>query len=202
MRTEPQILLDDYNRWRLQTGALEARRQSGQFVRSFKETPERLQLFTDMAIWCRTHKIDPRLWIYLLFRARAWTFAPQLLPGHLMSKKMLTRYPGLAEKALTGYRYHIQDAYATEAPFDPNWELSSGTEMLKSRYQALGDHQRCMRETVDRTMGFHPKSTPCQSCPIRRQCAEQLQKLIPEFDIVALRNGDITVEQAKASVHG
>lgn len=118
-----------------------------------------------------------------------------------MSERMVGRYEQMASKALDGYRFHLLAEYKKDRPYDPNWEMSPLSEAIKKRYASIGDAQRCMRETLERTLGFHPKSGTCQSCPLRQQCAEQLQKMIPEFDIVALREGKISPEEAQARVH-
>lgn len=202
-KQEARRLFQEYNSWRLQTGGLEKRRAEGKYVGAFKETPERVQIFLDMAAWCREQSIDPRLWLYLLFRSRGWTFAPQMTPSHLQSKTMIPRYARFMEHGnLDGYRLHVVQTqkHVTEK-FDPNWEISYTVEALKDRYLALGQAQRCMRETLERTYGYHPKSKVCNVCPLRQQCALQLQRLVPEFDIIALRDGKMSPAEAQSKVH-
>lgn len=155
-------------------------------------------MFIDTAEWCRSREIDPRLWIYLLFRARMWTWAPQLAAHHLMSEKMISRYEKLSERALNGYRDHVSSG-KTKSKYDPNWQLTASVEALKRLYSQNGDVQRCMRESIDKTLGYHPKSSTCQVCPIQQQCSQQLVQLV-DFDILALRRGDITPEQARAGM--
>jgi hypothetical protein len=196
-KQEARVLFSDYNRWRLQTGGIERRRAEGGFIGVFKETPERLALFEATAKWCREKKIDPRLWIYLLFRARSWSYAPRMEPGHLMSENMLERYESLSRRALDGYRAATTK---TQRHFDPNVDISHAAEALKRQYAAQGQQQRCMRETLERTLGYHPKSSTCLACPMRGPCERQLAALAPEFDIVMLRRGEISVETARRAV--
>lgn len=200
MIEEARVLFADYNRWRLQTSSIEKKRSEGVFVRTFKETPERLALFQKLALWCRDRGLDPRLWVYLLFRSRAWTFPPPLLENHFLSERMVPKYHKMADRALDGYRRHLRDYYGKNTPFDPNWEISAYSEAMKERYASYGDQDRCVRETVDNTLGFHPKSPVCVVCPARSICLQQLRQLIPEFDILALREGRISPETAKLAV--
>lgn len=205
MKMDPKIearqLLDDYNLWRMQTSSIIKKRSEGAFINFFKSNPERIELLQETAIWCRSKGIDPRLWIYLLFRARKWMFSPQLNKSHLMSEKMAERYPDISVTALDGYRKYIQiQSGKDDLPFDPNWEISPGAEAVKRTYASYNDYARCMRESLDTTLGYHPKSPTCISCPLANDCSNQLRKLIPEFDIVALRAGKITPAQAKAAV--
>ncbi len=68
--------------------------------------------------------------------------------------------------------------------------------MLKKRYVMWGNQARCMSEMETETFGYHPKSEVCQSCQARHQCAAILQSKVG-FDIMALRLGSITTEQAR-----
>lgn len=209
-KNEALQLLHDYNRWRAQTGNIAEKRRQGiwlggpikaQRVRNGKVIEDRLPLFAQTAAWCKERGIDPRLWIYLLFRARLWTFPPQLNASHLMSEKMIGRYEQLAKRSLDCYRTELQ--YEHEAkmggrPFDPHRDISKGNEILKRRYLDMNQSERCMRETLERTFGFHPKSDVCTICPLRLSCERQLRDLVPAFDIVALRRGEISVDAARA----
>lgn len=197
---EARTLLGDYNRWRLHTASVEKIRQQGGWVRTFKENPERLAMFAQMASWCRERSFDPRLWIYILFRSRAWMFAPQLSPSHLMSEKMAQRYDKLTERSLDGYRGQILSEGKQKKTLDPNVDLIPSAEKTKQRYAEYGQPDLCMRDTLSFTLGFHPKSEICQQCSLQAACKKQLGQLVPEFDLIALREGKITVEQAKAAV--
>jgi hypothetical protein len=162
-----------------------------------KQTDERVELFEKMIAWCRLRELDPRLYLYVLFKARMWTFAPQLREGHLMSEKMVSRYQKMTEKdCLDGYRQYVY----TEKPefvLDPNKDIIPRAEAMKQRYRNYGQFERCMVETPETTFGFHPKSPTCAACPIQAECKNRLSGLV-SFDIQALREGKITVEQARA----
>ena len=190
-------LFNAYRGWWLQTSNIQARRQKHP-VTPHKMTPERLELFRDMVYFCREKKLDPRLWLYLLFRVRRWTFAPRLTRGCLLSEKMVSRYNRMiAKECLDGYRRITYQKDTLD--FDPNRDLSSRAEALKLRYEKYSEKERCMLETPDRTYGFHPESKVCQRCLIRQECLQNLQNMV-SFDILALREGRITADQAKATV--
>lgn len=190
----------DFQRYRLQTASIQKVRANAGWARMHKETPERLQLFEQTASWCRERQIDPRLWIYNLFRSRSWTFPPQLQANHLMSENLIPKYERLGYQVLDGYRERFTPK-KKGPPFDPHVDISFTAEALKKLYQSQGDQARCLRETTDRTLGWHPKSSTCMTCPLAMQCRENLAKLV-DFDIVGLREGRLTVEEAKAVVRG
>ena len=198
-KDEAAKLFLDYNAYRLQTLSIQTRRDRGEYVNSYKLTLDRLNLFLEMAEWCRERQLDPRLWLYVLFRARKWTFPPQLKKSHLCSKNMIERYKKVAEKDyLDGYRAKLLDEQTeTATDFDPNRDLNHSTEGLKKWFLEKHLEQKCMSESFVRTLGFHPKSLHCANCALREPCAKQLIDFV-DFDIMALRRGEITAAQAKA----
>lgn len=199
-KKEARTLFHDFNRWRKQTAFAEKIRAEGKFYSNYKETPERLEIFEDLAVWCRGHQIDPRLWVYILFKARSWMFPPKLQASHLKSDNILKRYEKLTTSSLDGYRTHILREYGDiELAFDPNWEISFYAEAIKKKYTEQGDYTRCMREIFENTLGYHPKSNVCQKCPVRKQCEFELRRFV-DFDIMSLRRGDITPAQARAQI--
>jgi hypothetical protein len=154
-------------------------------------------LFEDMAIWCRERGIDPRLWLYGLFRVRRWLAAPRLTRSNLMSEKMIPKYNALT--LLDGYRLRLrreQDNHTSGDAYDPNRDLNTTIESRKQYYVGSGQADRCMREMME-TLGFHPKSSACLRCPEKMNCRMKLEALV-DFDIIALRNGAITQAQAMA----
>ena len=190
----------DFNHYRFQTSNIAAKRARGEFVRGFKPTADRLALFEEVIVWCRERGIDPRLWIYMLFRGRSWSFAPSLTKGSLMSENMIKKYNKLDDRDyLDGYRRHIDDDLERTDPnaWDPNRDINHSVEALKARYAEKRDHDRCIREIFARTLGYHPKSAVCRACPYGDVCAKQLVGYV-DFDIMALRLGEITAEVAKA----
>ena len=200
---EARSLFEDYNRFRLQTSAIAKLRSLGKFVRPLKLEPKgqpsRLPIMVEMVEWCRAQGIDPRLWLYLLFRRRRWLHAPLLARSHLCSEKMVDGYHAAAHRALDGYRFQLLE-HRPQRPFDPNVDLSYAAEAAQRRFQQANDPYRCMSETVERTLGWHPQSRACKVCPIAKACQDNLRALVPEFDLVALREGRITPEAAQAAV--
>ena len=193
-------LFKDYGNYRLQTLNIAKRKANGDFVGQYKPTTERIKLFCDMAEWCRERKIDPRLWLFLLFRMRRWTFAPQLKAAHLMSENAIPKYWTFVESDyLDGYRRYL-DAQGVQKKksthFDPNYDLSTAAEQLKRWYVTRGLEARCVQDVLTRTYGYHPKSQVCPTCPAQAACIEVIQGHC-DFDIVALRNDEITVAEAQ-----
>ena len=195
MVTEAERLFADYNFYWLMTGRIQEYRASGRYIRPYKFTQARAELFSDLAAWCRDRGIDPRLWIYTLFRARCWRFAPQLARGHLLSEAMVERYRRL--RGLDGYRRRVLETLPSEA-YDPNRDLNSTVESRKAYYASSGQTERCMREMVE-TLGYHPRSAICAGCPSRASCRSKLEGFV-DFDIIALREGRLTAEQAMMQV--
>lgn len=194
-RDEAIKLFNAYRVWWLQTSNIQKRREERP-INLHKQTEERVQLFQKLITWCGERELDPRLYLYSLFRGRRWLFAPQLREGHLMSENMISRYKKMVEKeCLGGYRQFLDVA----EEFDPNRDMTPSVEALKSRYLKYGQADRCMLETPATTFGYHPKSPLCQTCPLRIECENRLQSLVG-FDIQALRRGEITADQARAQL--
>lgn len=189
--SEEERLFGAYNTWRLQTASV----TSKPFRRTLASKPERLRLMGRMAAWCRERDLDPRLWLYWLFRSRKWMFAPKLEPGVLMTSnpKMIERYRWMVDrKCLDGYRLNRD----RPAAIDPNVDLVGAAEDQKRAHRRHGQSHICMRETPVTTYGFHPKSKTCVECPIANECATNLRRLVG-FDIIALREGRMSVAEAR-----
>lgn len=193
-------LFNDFNFYRTQTGSY-AKLSAKHPVRGYKPTEDRLALFAEMIEWCRARDIDPRLWLYSLFRARCWTFPPKLTRGCLLSENMIPKYRKIGENDyLDGYRSRIQKDLPDSADsWDPNRDLNHTVESLKKRFRDLGKAEVCMQESFARTLGYHPESSICVECPLGMACARQLCDYVT-FDIMALRLGKITAAEAKAQV--
>jgi hypothetical protein len=162
-----------------------------------RETPERLKALEGMAAWCRERQIDPRHWLQSLFASRRWIFAPQW--NQLTSEKHLKKkYPkSIASKP---YQEMVtaewQSGQAVRGKlFDVNRDLSPVTEAIKARYLWKNEADRCFARIQDETFGFHPLSLACARCPKAGDC-ERVLRSLAQFDIVALRRGSITMEQA------
>ena len=185
-------LLQDYNYWRGQTKHLVELRKSKP-IRDLGEK-KNLKVFVDLAQWCAEKEIEPRLWLYSLFQARRFLFAPPL--KQLKSLKNLEQYTNLAETE----RYADRVRRESEVDqYDPNRDLCASVEAVKSYYLQLQEPDRCMGD-MGTTLGFHPSSLVCARCVLRDQCAQHLQSTVP-FDIVALRRGDLTAREAREVVY-
>lgn len=189
--TTPETLFADYNNYRLKT----AHFQSLTFRRTLRATSKRLRLFQSLLLWCDQYRVDPRRWLYSLFAVRKWRFAPKLEAPHLMSENHLPKY---RKMDLTCYdeERHEQSLVQKDI-FDPNRDLSAGVERLKILYQQRGNGERCLNLIETETYGYHPKSVVCRCCALRTECLERLRDLTPGFDVLALRNGKITVSEAQ-----
>ena len=196
MSDRARLLLRDYNTWRDRTNHIQQLRKKHP-MRQLGETQERLAVFESMAQWCEEQSLDPRLWLYSLFQTRRWLFAPKL--NQLRSPKHIIRYKRLqgtqAFESRVRQEFH-QQQLREGGVFDPNRDMSTTTEYRKQRYQTLGLHSDCMHDTE--CYGFHPRSAVCARCPVARTCYEHLQAQVP-FDILSLRKGEMTVEQAQVA---
>lgn len=198
MTNEPTQLFQDYVDYWFMTGNVQDARSQGRYLRAHKATSDRLELLREMADWCRTRGIDPRRWLYLLFRSRKWRFAPKLQAGHLMSENMVERYHKM--NGLDGYRCWLQKEHgaAGRRDYDPNRDLNTTIEARKRYYVESAQADRCVREMVD-MLGFHPRSGVCVACPRKEPCKKHLERFV-DFDIIALREGRLTAEQAMMQV--
>lgn len=197
-------LFGDYNYYRLFTrNVIEARAQ-GKWLRYLKETPDRLAALTAMGAWCRDRRYESRHWLCWLFYRNRWAYARpfhQLVPGSKKTlRSMLRAYEDCGYLPMYDRRMrelgHAQDQ-AEGRLYDGNRDLAATTEALKRRYMFFADADGCF--TDERTNGYHPKSLVCAQCPLAGQCEQKL-RATAVYDIVALRRGDITVEQAKREV--
>lgn len=194
-------LFKDYNRYRFHTQHTQALGRQGRPIRSLKETAQRINALGEMAHWCEERSIDPRHWLYTLFAARRWLFAPRF--DHLCSPKHIERYRKIYAEYSPGYyadRYRegLQDRQC----FNPNKDLSASTESLKRRYvEHLRDPDRCVQE-MHLTMGYHPHSEVCRRCPLANACANTLQQRAGS-QILSVREGSMTCEEAQLRIrHG
>lgn len=190
-------LFADYKYYRIHTANIQKLKKEKPYLRELKETPERLKLMAHMAAWCEQRGINPRLWLYSLFVSRRWLFAPKLESSNLISKKHLPKFQRL--KDYTFYREYqqVQEA-ANPSPeaFDPNRDISSTAEQAKRYYLSTNSTQTCMSRMKEETFGYHPKSPVCLYCPISAECKTRLEASVT-FDIIALRQGKLTSEEAR-----
>lgn len=193
---DANTLLRDYNEYRFKTQHIANLRAQGRYPRSLKDSRENLAAFERLAAWCKARSIDPRHWLYSLFAARYWRFAPKL--NQLCSERHLERYGGIETGG--GHRQVVE---RNDVPvFDVNADISRAAELLKLRYLQLGQAGRCMGRSFVDTYGYHPQSEYCAQCPVAIACEAQLRAHVG-FDITALRRGELTREQAMTlAAHG
>ena len=200
--TRAEILLHDYNRYRAHTFNLQKiRALPGQYVRDVG--PRRgLPIFGKLDAWCAEQHIDPRRWLYHLFKLRKWIYAPPLttlIPTKESAKKRLAAYQELMDTPFfstiihQGITKQRQDAGEI---INCNRDLIPLAETRKKIHLGAGRPDKCMAEMQAQTYGYHPKSLACARCPLAQQCAAELQATMP-FDIMALRRGEMTLQQAQ-----
>lgn len=190
-------LFSDWNHWRRQTRSFAANALANEWaMRDLKETEERLQLFEEMIVWCRERKLEPRLWLMCLFKIRMWTFPPKLERGSLMSENVIPKVKKQHGLGIMRARLLQTARQHTRNDVDPNRDLLYAVEALKQRYANEGASERCLDEALVRTNGFHEKSPVCQRCPVSGKCSIKLMAFC-SFDILALRAGRITAEEAE-----
>lgn len=198
-------LLEDYNYYRAYTRHVKELTDQGRRIKNVVATPERLRVLEELCGWCRSRRIDPRLWLYTLFQARQWLFAPKF--EQLMSEKHIVRYRNASNLDFY-HRRMREEATARRAQagdvFDRNRDISPSVESLKRVYLAKDRPEQCMAAMEAETYGFHPRSLVCGRCRLAKQCETKLRELVV-FDIIALRRGEITAEEAikiARAVHG
>lgn len=181
----PDVLLGDYNAYRLHTGNVRRLSASGARVVLLKAKPERVQALQAMADWCETHRIDPRLWLYSLFNRRRWLFAPpfhQLTPEkHLDVWQQYTGNPELLRQRLA------QERVALVPQGAQGHDLVPALEAQKHALVRTGRAALCRDAFVGVSQGFHPRSTACQECAVSEECQRRLRERSGAFDVVGFR---------------
>jgi len=189
-------LLADWSYYRTLTKHYHTLQGQGARFGAKKMTTELRTLMEELISWCREKHLEPRLWLFSLFKNRGWQGAPQLLRGHLLSDKQVPRYRRMSGIGFFGRRMRAtaKDA-AQEEFFDPNRDTAPAVEALKRSF--VGKPQECLNQVLDRTLGFHPKSTVCLSCTVKTKCSIKIQGYVM-FDIIALRKGELSSGDAAA----
>lgn len=197
MGTTAEQLYEDYNDYRRQTGYVQKLKQQQKYIPSISK--KHLPKFEALATWCSEQKVDPRRWLASLFETRRWLFPPKL--NQLQSQRHLQRYEKMDVPAFAARIRGEHQRAATESgdTFNRTRDISNGAEMIKRRYLAFGNYERCMAEMEDTTYGYHPKSAVCQGCQVRYQCAAILQSKV-SYDIMSVRLGLMSVDEAKMVV--
>lgn len=194
-REHPEIayrLLEDYNLWRGRCSAIVKQREKHR-VSELKPNDERLEILAEMDAWCAERRIDSRLWLFLCFRLHRWFYPPQITRGTLLAEAKIVDYRNMT--GLDAYRRHVAPKSAPRT-FDPNRDLARHVEAQKARLVDGGRASLCLALGIEETLGFHPRSAVCARCPLAEPCRVALVAFV-DFDILALRRGEITAEQAQ-----
>jgi hypothetical protein len=204
MSQQAERLLARYNEFRRKTHGYQEAKQTKPYLKDLvakpKKGPDRLQQLNELAAWCAQEGIDPERWIYTMFVSYRWMHAPpirNLIPKNKKTSKTYALYFQARETPEfdRGVRQRVEARQMQSgAIFDPNRDLSASSEHLKRRYLSEGRPDECI-ENMGETLGYHPKSLACVRCPMQTHCMNLLQQKV-SFNILALRRGDITAEQA------
>lgn len=190
-------LWDDFSYYQTQTAHYKKRRKENPYIKVMKPTRERLELMRSVREWCEGKGLPVRQWLFSLFAIRRWLYAPKLTLGHLCSENHLQKFATFSDYRLFNQRLQEQAAAnpIQNSNFDPNRDISHSAEDAKKRYKAIGAEATCMTQTEAETFGYHPKSSICEECKQKKDCSNRLRASV-SFDILALRQGQITAEQA------
>jgi len=203
MESRCHELLSDFNQYRARTFHTQQVRASGpcRDVGQKKGFPP----LWAMEMWCRSQGIDSRRWLYYLFRKRKWLFAPKLehlVPSKKNLVKALNDYAAMTDTpGFSSAIYRESEAIRRQAgtDCDPNRDLIAMAEERKRIYLGNGRPDRCLEQMATETYGYHPKSTVCARCLASYECFVRLRALV-NFDIMALRTGEMTLQQAQVIV--
>jgi len=191
-------LFRDFCYYRQHTAHVQQLKRERPYLRDLKETPARLKIFARMAKWCEDRQINPREWLYSLFVSRRWLFCPKMEAAHFQSEKHLPKFRKLQDFDLFKQRQADQAAHRIpESRFDSNRDISHAAEEAKAAYLRSGQVDQCMAVMAIETFGYHPRSKLCMRCPGAVECQRRLVQSVT-FDVLALRRGEITSEQARA----
>lgn len=192
-----KVLLDDFNDYRARTQRhFELRDRAPYMTKPLTPTAERMKLFAEMITWCRERNLEPRAWLYGLFRVRNWVYPVKATKGCLMSEKLIAKIKRLPAGSVLRHRVQLtQKATTFGGDIDPNKDIIASVETMKQNYAQRGLYASCFVQ-METMLGYHPKSAVCATCPLQQQCAVTLTALFP-FDIIGLRQGTVTVQQAE-----
>ena len=204
MSQQAERLLARYNEFRRKTNGYQEAKAKNPYLKDLvakpKSGPDRLQQLEKLVQWCGKEGIDPERWIYTMFSSYRWMHAPpfkNLIPKNKKTSKTYALY--FQARETPEYDRIVRQRVEAKqmqngAVFDPNRDLSASAEHLKRRYLSENRPDECL-ENMGETLGYHPKSLACVRCPMQTHCMHRLQQMV-SFNIVALRRGDITAEQA------
>ena len=214
MDAQLQVLLDDFNKYRNQTMNIRTGRVLG-FIKEVGKVKGEAAL-GPMRDWCDARGVDPRRWLYWLFARTQFRFSPkltQLVPAKQRKGESLLKAQKREAESLRKYSLLRNTPQLTSLIFqeidqkrvdaglnwDPNRDLTPLAEVMKSRRLSEGRPDLCLDAMFAQeapTWGYHPKSKFCGQCPLASPCANRLQAAVPQFNIFALRTGQLSLQQA------
>jgi hypothetical protein len=195
-------LFGDYCFYRRQTANIRALKNKGARISDPELNAERAEVFGALVVFCKQHAVPPRQWLYYIFARRRWLYSPRCDRANLLCERALAGYRSWPD--FSGFQKRIaateaqREAIYLDHVYDPNRDLNHSVELLKGALVARGQVDRCLVGMHSQTFGYHPRSHICQRCMVRFVCAEQLRGAV-NFDILALRRGEITSAQAQAN---
>lgn len=187
-------LFDDYVYWRTMTAHYQNRRANGPFAVGLRFTKDREEGITKMYDFCRTNRLDPRKWLCFLFVLRNWRIPPMF--NELAPKKHIEKFRAFGSIPELDWKLKAEQPPPEN---DPNKDLIASNEAIKSRLQREGQSYACLCNTNER-LGYHPRSPVCSTCPVKRTCETITRKRF-NFDIVGLRAGRVSVEDARHAAY-
>ena len=195
-------LLNEYNEYRRYTKNFQDHAAKHP-MRDYKLNPERQQILERLDEWCLKRGLDTRLWIYSRFKIGKWLFAPKfsvLIPSKRNEKKAIAYYQSLEATPLFSQVTHQQieqQAQLEGRVWNPDLGLNHTVELKKQRYIRLGLAHVCLSNMKTETYGYHPCSKVCMDCPRVYDCAAELRRLYPTYDIVGARQVAGTVNHGE-----
>lgn len=150
--------------------------------------------------WCKAEGVEqPLLFMWLRFRVvRAGRKHASARPSlqNMASPALLKKYFAIVERQ--------QFECGMKKQFDTQHERSlvsvaSGNEAVRRDYVVSGRTDLCEVQQ-NLSGGYHPFSKWCPACPHAVSCAQRLNER-EGFDVVSLRLGRMTVEEAVAKRH-
>lgn len=189
-------LLREFNEYFPYTQFFQERTRQAGVCKLYVMTPEREQALLELDEWCRERGFDTRFWIYSRFRITNWRFPPKfsaLIPSKRNQKKAIAYYQKIQAETSPLFSQVTHQRIEQQASYDGRlWQplvaLNRTVELRKARYLRLGQAHVCLSNVQSETYGYHPGSQACLACPRAWDCAMELKRLYPTFDLVAERH--------------
>jgi len=134
-------------------------------------TPSILADAARLAVFCRRHKLDPKLWIHSQFAKRGWRHSVRL--SSMVSDHSLKLFRECGEEMSS--RVVEQSSLADRCQRDEVRDGTTLTPLAEAAKRALiGSPSVCMASSRTLTLGHTPASPICQTCPLADTCRSAL----------------------------